>query len=64
MVAFPVTTYTPGGAAESFTVTIPATGGFELSARVQSERCKRGVSLPIARSTSTPAALSSMRRAQ
>ena len=41
-VTFPSTTYTPGGAAVSWTVTIPATGGFELSARLQTDNSQAG----------------------
>jgi hypothetical protein len=41
-VAFPGTTYTPGGAAASWTVTIPSNGGFELSTRVQADNSQAG----------------------
>jgi hypothetical protein len=41
-VAFPSTTYTPGGPAVSWTVTIPASGGFELSTRVQADNSQAG----------------------
>jgi hypothetical protein len=41
-VALPSTTYTPGGAAVSWTVTIPATGGFELSTRLQADNSQAG----------------------
>ena len=41
-VAFPSMTYTPGGAAASWTVTIPSSGGFELSTRVQTDNSQAG----------------------
>ena len=42
-VAMPSMTYTPGGAAVSWTVTIPQTGGFELSTRAQTGNGQAGV---------------------
>lgn len=42
-VAFPSTTYTPGGPAVSWTVNVPTgPGGFELSARAQSDNSQAG----------------------
>jgi hypothetical protein len=41
-VTVPSMTYTPGGSAVSMTVNIPATGGFELSARASSDNSQAG----------------------